>query len=508
MKKTLSIVVLTVFMVFAFAFGASADTFTDVSGHWAESAINEWSKYGIIEGFEGRFRPDANITRGEMATIIQRLMSYQKTTANTFSDLNAEDWYTDPMLRLNAAGIMIGDGAGHANPKATITRQEAITMITRVMGMEGYSYSGDLPYTDTQTMSTWARPYISIMYDQGALSWAGSTIAAKQPITRAEVISMLDSLIVEVWSSSGLYCQHVKGNALIRSSKVYLHNCSIEGNVLVSGKATGVVLEHCDVKKVVSGADNVTVIDDNTGQVSAFYYGSYDVPVAAGAPHNRYQAANFSRDNKNRAFYAEPGIISRSGIDVSQWQNDIDWQKVAADGIDFAFIRLGYRGYEVGSLNLDTKYYQNMDGAIANGIDVGVYIFSQAINVEEAVAEANMCINYLKDYDITYPVVFDWETVGSETARTNNIDGTVLTDCAMAFCETIENAGYDAMIYSYKNLALRTLDMSRIEKYPFWFAGYTTWPEFYYDFDFWQYSSSGNVDGIQGNTDMDIEFVR
>ena len=100
-----------------------------------------------------------------------------------------------------------------------------------------------------------------------------------------------------------------------------------------------------------------------------------------------------------------------------------------------------------------------------------------------------------------------WETVNSASARTNNIDGTVLTNCAIAFCETIEAAGYDAMIYANKELSLLTLDLSRLTDYPFWFAGYTTYPEFYYGFDMWQYTSDGSVAGIEERVDMNIEFI-
>jgi len=484
-------------------------TYTDTVGHWAEDAIEEWSEYGIIHGFEGKFRPDDSITRAEMAAIIQRTMAYQVTAENTFVDVPADAWYEQDILKLNAAGIMLGNGIGNMYPQNTITRQEAIVMLSRCFGFESWSSTGVLPYTDAANISSWAMNAVSVMTERGYLSWAGTEFQPNKPITRAEIMATLDGAITKIWTSNGFYSTVVEGSALIRASKVYLMNCNIGGNVIIPGNAEDVVVEHCQLGGSVINPCAVKggVLDINTGEIANIYYGSSAVPILHTVPKNTYMSADFAKIN-GRTTYIGSDAQTRAGIDVSEWQADIDWPAVANDGLDFVMIRLGWRGYEAGGLNLDEKYFTNIEAALALGMDVGVYVFSQAITVEEAIEEAELCIKNLEGYDITYPVVFDWETVGSSSARTNNMDGTLLTDCAIAFCETIADAGYTPMIYSNKQLALLSFELDRLTDYAFWFAGYTTYPEYYYAFDMWQYTSEGSVAGIKGNVDMNIEFIK
>ena len=194
------------------------------------------------------------------------------------------------------------------------------------------------------------------------------------------------------------------------------------------------------------------------------------------------------------------------GVDVSVHQENIDWQKVKESGIDFAMIRLGYRGYGSGEAGLDENYAENIQGAREAGIDAGVYFFSQAITVEEAVEEANLVIESLKGLDINYPVVYDWEIIYDDTARTDNVSVDVLTDCCVAFCETIRNAGYTPMIYQNKRTTIFKLDLNRLTDYDFWLAEYGSEPTYYYDFDMWQYTSTGSVPGIEGDVDLNISF--
>lgn len=486
---------------------ALADTYSDTNGHWAEEAIEEWSGYAIIQGANGAFRPDDNITRGEMAAIIQRIMRYQTSASNTFADLDSGAWYADPVLKLNAAGVMLGDGT-LVRPLDTITRQEAVVMLVRALGLTQLSCSGTLPFSDYGDISSWAKTAVSTMSDYGYLNWCDGAFQAKIPITRAEVVVTLDNIIQKLWRSDGLYSNVIVGNTLISGSKAYLLNAQLTGNLIIGGSAEKVILENTMVTGNIINTCNaeVTILDKNEGQVDNFYFGAYDIPVLWEVSRNTMPACYFSMDS-GRMCYNGPDIDTRSGIDVSEWQQNIDWERVADDDIDFAIIRLGYRGYTEGQVNLDIQYAKNMRGAIDNDIPVGVYFFSQAISIDEAIEEANFCLNYLHDYDIDYPVVFDWETVNVSSARTNNMDGNLLTACAIAFCETIEDGGYTPMIYSNKQLALLTYDLSQLTDYPFWFAGYTAYPEFYYGFDFWQYTSGGSVDGINGRVDMNIQFL-
>ena len=234
--------------------------------------------------------------------------------------------------------------------------------------------------------------------------------------------------------------------------------------------------------------------------------GEVYLPVLSDVP-----ASDLNKDQlitrNNYSFYKENGAVtSIAGVDVSEYQGDIDWEKVRASGIEFAFIRIGYRQYGGGKIEFDKKYTENIEGAIDAGIKVGVYFFSQAVSEEEAIEEADVVIDAIAPYDISYPVVFDWEMIYGENARTDTVGVETLADCCVAFCERVRSAGYSPMIYSNKNTSLMKLDLPRIKDYDFWLAEYNTKPTYYYNFDIWQYASDGYVPGISGEVDMNISF--
>ena len=138
---------------------------------------------------------------------------------------------------------------------------------------------------------------------------------------------------------------------------------------------------------------------------------------------------------------------------------------------------------------------------------MGVYFFSQAITEEEAIEEANQVLRWIENYDVTYPIVFDWEEVSRSDSRSHNVSGEVMTRCAIAFCRTIEKAGYLPMTYGSPSKVYADLDLSRLQDWPFWLAHYTkNWKpsSFRYQYQMWQYSSSGTVPGIGTSVDMDI----
>ena len=142
------------------------------------------------------------------------------------------------------------------------------------------------------------------------------------------------------------------------------------------------------------------------------------------------------------------------------------------------------------------------------GIKVGVYFFSQALDADEAYEEAMFVLDNIKEYDISFPVVFDWETVSSNTARTNNIETDKLCEAANVFCNTVADAGYIPMVYCNQNVSMLYYELSRIQAFDFWYAEYKDQPTFYYDFDIWQYSSSAKLDGVpNAMIDVNISFV-
>lgn len=223
-------------------------------------------------------------------------------------------------------------------------------------------------------------------------------------------------------------------------------------------------------------------------------------------PRNTYRSDGFFAEN-GFLCYNSDGVIGVPGIDVSSYQADIDWEAVKAAGIEFAMIQVGYRGYGSGKLELDDCFLSNMEGALAAGIDVGVYFFSQALTPEEAVEEAEYVLNWIEGYEITYPVAFDWEEV-EQAARTDNMNMLMLTSCAKAFCETIEEAGYDASIYFNQVYGYQQLNLVSLLEYDFWLAEYTDAPTFAYDFQMWQYTNEGTVPGIGGPVDLNICFKK
>ena len=215
---------------------------------------------------------------------------------------------------------------------------------------------------------------------------------------------------------------------------------------------------------------------------------------------NHYDADSFYEEN-GMLRYAKSAHLT--GVDVSEHQEKIDWAAVRAAGVDFAILRIGYRGYTEGSLREDSWFAENYTAARAAGAQVGVYFFSQATTLEEAREEADYTLELLDGRTLELPVFYDWETVAGST-RIPSPDGLPLTQCAAAFCQTVEAAGYTAGVYFNQTYGYTYFDLSYLQDYVLWLAEYGTTPEFLYHFDCLQYSSTGAVDGITGNVDLNL----
>lgn len=233
-------------------------------------------------------------------------------------------------------------------------------------------------------------------------------------------------------------------------------------------------------------------------------FGMVWITPLEGVPVNTLSQGDFRIVN-GQPHYKGDGYEVQRGIDVSEHQLGIDWGLAAAD-IDFAYIRLGYRGYTEGGLFEDAYFNTNIQGALDNGLDVGVYFFSQAITPEEAAEEARFCIERLEKYDIKLPVVYDWEKIEQE-ARTNGMKPEVLSECAIAFCETVKAAGYVPAVYFNRYMGYYMFDLSKLTDYDFWLAVPGDYPDFYYASDMWQYSFTSTIPGISEPTDMNLRFV-
>lgn len=206
--------------------------------------------------------------------------------------------------------------------------------------------------------------------------------------------------------------------------------------------------------------------------------------------------------------YTGGGAASHIGVDVSAHQGEVDWAQVRASGVEFAMLRAGLHGYGVNvDVIVEDQYFQaNIEGALAAGLKVGVYFFSQAINAEEAAEEARAVLEWIEPYEITYPVAFDWENIPHAQARTDGVEPETVTECAKTFCKIIRDAGYTAMLYSNRNQTYQVIDLEQLGEYQFWLASYHTVPDFPYRFQMWQYGT-GTVPGIATEVDLNLCLV-
>lgn len=237
--------------------------------------------------------------------------------------------------------------------------------------------------------------------------------------------------------------------------------------------------------------------------------GSRDEPPApepateATLPPNPFSPEDFVLDE--RGYMTCTAAEARLGIDVSEHQQAIDWNQVAQAGIEFAYIRVGYRGYNLGGIYEDEYLESNLQGARDAGIPIGVYFFSQAISPEEAEEEARFVLKAIDGWDISYPIVFDWEWVDQE-ARTGRMGSEGVTACAKAFCREIQRKGYDAGVYFNQDMAQNRMDLTELSGYAFWAAQYEDALTFPHRVDLWQYTAAGTVPGIPGNVDLNLYF--
>lgn len=248
--------------------------------------------------------------------------------------------------------------------------------------------------------------------------------------------------------------------------------------------------------------------DPHKGQV--YIYDGFDwiwMTPLEGVPANELTEEFFS-SSSGRIKYTGSDYDVLRGVDVSEHQLDIDWKQVAASGVDYAYIRVGWRGYTEGGLFEDAYFERNIQGALDAGLHVGVYMFSQAVTVQEAIEEADFVLERIGKYNVTLPVVFDWEKIEAAEARSHGLTMELRTDCARAFCETVKSAGYVPCVYFNRNLGYYGYDLTRLTDYEFWFSlPESGFPNFYYACDMWQYSFTETVPGIAEPTDMNLWFI-
>lgn len=420
-----------------------------------------------------------------------------------FPDVSVDSWYARDVIQLTEKGIVSGFDDGRFHPNRDVTWGQALKLVLLAAGFpeqkppkpqkredpegqdgeaeappephwaEGYRYYGALlgyPVTDAESLDKPVTRYEMAALVRAALELPEST--ATSPYADASGPAVRALYAAGIMQGSWENGQRVfKGNDNIRRSEI--------SAVLVR------------MEKYVQGH-------------FVFVAGARR-PIRFDWAMSEWEPSAFVTDERERMVYEDPGRSTRLGIDVSSHQGEIDWQAVAADGVEFAILRVGFRGYgRKGTLNDDERFEENLAGALAAGLDVGVYFFSQAVSVEEAQEEADFVLERIQGLPLTMPVVFDWEQMTNEGSRTARPDYKVLTDCALAFCERIGKAGFEPMVYLNKTLGYLVYDLSRMQHLEIWLAWYHPQPDFVYAYRMWQYSDRGKVNGIDARVDMNI----
>lgn len=222
---------------------------------------------------------------------------------------------------------------------------------------------------------------------------------------------------------------------------------------------------------------------------------------------NTYDYAGLVYSGGIMKYYENSEQKSFFGVDVSKYNNFVDYNKLKKAGINFVMIRLGARGYGSGQLVMDDNFHDNMKGALDAGLNAGVYFFSQAVTEAEAIEEAEFVIASLEEYAVTYPVGFDMEYVENDTARVETLTRDELTHMAVTFLNTVQKAGYNTVLYGTKEWLIQKLDLTKLTTYDIWLAQEKDVPDYPYQFTMWQYSTQGKIDGIAGSVDLNVSFV-
>lgn len=184
------------------------------------------------------------------------------------------------------------------------------------------------------------------------------------------------------------------------------------------------------------------------------------------------------------------------GIDISTWQTKVDYSKLKDDGIEFVIIRCGYGKNESQKDNMFEKHYEGCKKA---GLKVGAYLYSYVTSVENSLKEAKNCLKFIKGKQFDLPIFYDLED-----KCILPLGDILITQCAIEFCKEIEKAGYKAGIYANLNWFTNYIDVSKVKQYSLWVAQWNDKCTAKFDYDFWQYTSSGKIKAIKGNVDMNI----
>ena len=428
------------------------------------------------------------------ALLIQPVLAASQPTVpqgwtSPFSDVKEGQWFYPFVASLNSRDVIHGYPDGRFGPNDTTRAGDSMIMVLKAAGC-----GEQVPPQGAH----YATGYANYAVGQG---W----------LTREEVPQDLNGTISRLFiarlAAKALGLEPVSDGSGVPSPFAdvddgYLTALYQKG--IVAGSfldGTRVFCPHSSITR----AEVSAIVWQVQEYASHIHFGAHTLDILPGVPVNIYGKSGYQSEN-GRITYTAPGMNTTAGVDVSSHQGEVDWKAVAGDGIDFAMLRAGgrYYGLDSGTIFEDSRFCDNIQGASEAGLEVGVYFFSQAVSVEEAEEEARFVLDLLKDYRITGPVAFDWENIPDDTARTDNVDSATLTAMANAFCALVEEAGYHPMIYCNQYIGYLLYDLEGVAQYPLWLAQYSDTPDFYYAFQIWQYTDSGQVAGIRGKADLNL----
>jgi len=418
------------------------------------------------------------------------------TWANPYSDVTEDDWYYDYVRELSAYDVVGGYPDGTFRADRTLTAGEALKLILVAAGK---------PDPGNSTDSHWATNYLILAESLGCVeAWEVPDLDGPiSRITIAKAAAVAMGLAPRAGASP--FVDADNGYALALYEEGILNGTVSEGLRFFFPDSDIIRSEMCAIVSRIRNWSYVEEVDP--GQAGFIQYKDQFLPLLRSVPAAPYNTDLFVLDGSTM-YYNDPAYSTALGIDVSSYQGEeIDWAKVAASGIEFVMLRIGFRGYATGTLNLDSCFQKNLAGAKAAGLKVGAYYFSQAVSTQEAIEEAQFALQALAGQMLDYPLVYDWETISSSDARTKDLDNTTLTDCAIAFCENVRAYGYTPMVYYNSPVGYLHYQLDRLTAYDVWYAQYASAPTMYYNYRIWQYSDSGTVPGIPGKVDMNIAFL-
>ena len=452
----------------------------------------------------------------------------EQPTEPTIPGTPSEGGSTGTDTENNAAPASEGEG---------ISEQSLTTALRQIFSMRTV-YAAAEQTTDTNAKAAVAETTATVTLPEAVTLYNGGS-SASDSLAVALHITGESALIKQVkWSSSNAgvvalsgdsgtsvtLTAKSKGSAEVTATITYVTDAK-ETTKEDSVKTKVTVADFSDSSVVLKDkSGNVLYTDANaTKQATLKDYASTDIfytsPQYTGWRTDGgkvyYYDANHNKITGNQVIggvmytFGGDGALSQSsgnrGIDVSKYQGNIDWGAVAASGINFAIIRVGYRGSVSGALVQDPNFKKNISGATKAGIKVGLYFFTQAVNEAEAVEEASMAMSLASGYKVTYPIFIDTESASS--GRANGLSKSARTAVVKAFCQTVRNGGYKAGVYASKSWYANQLNASALNGYCIWVAQYNSSCTYSGKYDMWQYSSKGSVSGIKGNVDMNISYT-